>query len=624
MSGRLAKWAVEISALTIIFKPRTAMKGQVIADFLAEIPTEYPVEVNGDSENMAEDQTFWNLYTDGAANSNGVGLGVLLVSPEGKEITQALKLNFKASNNETEYEALIAGLRLAIKQGVLMLRAHVDSLLVANQVNNIYEAKEDSMNTYLNICRELITQFAAFTMIHVPRSKNKKADALSKLASCFDKPEIQVKEVGKPATSHFEVLETDQQQTTWMSPIIEYLERGTLPEGEAQASKLKNKAIHYQTKDGVLYRRTYLGPLLRCVDSEEASYLIREIHLGVCGIHAGPRSVVAKIINAGYYWPGMHATAEEELKKCFSCQKHAPLTIRPKNNLVPVYAAWPFQKWAVDIVGPLPEGPGKLKHLIVAVDYFTKWAEAKAVTAITTHNVKKFLWDNVVCRFGIPLYLVSDNGAQFIDCKMKEWCDSLKIKQIFTSVAHPQGNGQVERVNRSIVEGLKKRLGEAGATWIDELPNVLWAFRTMIKTSTGETPFSLTYGSEAMIPAEIGLPSIGTQGESEDNNDELIRRNLDLLEERREIAAINEARYKKKLEQEYNKNVSLLSFKEEDYVLRDNSASRIETQGKLGPNWEGPYQIHQVKGKGAYTLKQLDGKILPRTWNVAKLRRCYM
>lgn len=147
-----------------------------------------------------------------------------------------------------------------------------------------------------------------------------------------------------------------------------------------------------------------------------------------------------------------------------------------------------------------------------------------------------------MCRFGIPLYLVSDNGAQFIDQKLDKWCAELQIKQIFMSVAHPQGNEQVERVNRSIVEGLKKRMEEAGASWVDELPSVLWAYRTTIKTSTGETPFSLTYESEAMIPAEIGIPS-ARRVNQENNNDELLKANLDLIEERREIAAINEEKY---------------------------------------------------------------------------------
>ncbi|XP_022020233.1 uncharacterized protein LOC110920323 [Helianthus annuus] len=121
----------------------------------------------------------------------------------------------------------------------------------------------------------------------------------------------------------------------------------------------------------------------------------------------------------------------------------------------------------------------------------------------------------------------------------------MHIEQNFASVAHPQANGQVERANRSIVEGIKKCLGKEGVSWADELPHVLWAHRTMPKTSTRETPFSLTYGLEAVIPAEVGIPTPRMR-QSQEENEQQLRLNLDLAEERRELVAIREAKYKKK------------------------------------------------------------------------------
>jgi len=157
-----------------------------------------------------------------------------------------------------------------------------------------------------------------------------------------------------------------------MTPILTYLTTGVLPTPKAEGRNVLHKAQHYQLMNGILYRRSYLGPLLRCVDSANASFLIREIHVGICGIHAGPRMVVAKVMNVGYYWPGMHQDAVKILRKCFNCQRHEPNTLRPKNDLVPVTAAWPFQKWGIDLVGPFPKAPGNVQQLIVAVDYFTK------------------------------------------------------------------------------------------------------------------------------------------------------------------------------------------------------------------------------------------------------------
>ncbi|XP_076887304.1 uncharacterized protein LOC143537412 [Bidens hawaiensis] len=124
-----------------------------------------------------------------------------------------------------------------------------------------------------------------------------------------------------------------------MTPIKAYLSSGALPAGKAEARKIKHKALNYQLTDGILYRRSFLGPLLRCVDAEDANYLIWKIHEGICGLHAGPRMTVAKIMNAGYYWPGMHLDAVQEIRMCDSCQRHAPNTLRPKNELIPVTSA---------------------------------------------------------------------------------------------------------------------------------------------------------------------------------------------------------------------------------------------------------------------------------------------
>ncbi|GJS29596.1 reverse transcriptase domain-containing protein [Tanacetum coccineum] len=152
--------------------------------------------------------------------------------------------------------------------------------------------------------------------------------------------------------------------------------------------------------------------------------------------------------------------------------------------------------WGIDIAGPFPEGPGKVKFLIVAIDYLTKWIEVKAVATITGNQVNKFAWDNIICRFGLPGEIISDNGKQFRDNPFKDWYEKLRIRQCFASVKHPQANGLVERANRSLGEGIKARLDERSKDWIEELPHVLWAHRTMIKSSNGET-HSMSDGTEA-------------------------------------------------------------------------------------------------------------------------------
>ncbi|XP_022007353.1 uncharacterized protein LOC110906547 [Helianthus annuus] len=370
----LEKLAIELGALDIEYRKRTAIKGQVIADFLAEIPDGEVIQdlaVNDIPESSTARQT-WKLYTDGSSSGKGAGAGLMLISPDEIKLMYAMRFDFECSNNEAEYEALLAGLRMAQSMGATRVDAYVDSLLVNNQVNETYEAKDETMAKYLAKTKELIASFDNVTLNHIHRGRNQIADALSKLATSGMEKEVKVETLQSPCIDSREVSAITAEEPCWKS---------------------------------------YLGPLIRCVSPSEATYLIQEIHAGICGIHAGPRAVVAKIHNAGYYWPGMHEDAVGELRKCRSCQNYAPQTLRPKNNLIPVTAAWPFQKWAVDIVGPFPLAAGKLKYLIVAIDYFTKWVEAKPLAKITAENAKKFLWEHIVCRFGLPLYLVSDNGT---------------------------------------------------------------------------------------------------------------------------------------------------------------------------------------------------------------------
>ncbi|GKC63432.1 reverse transcriptase domain-containing protein [Tanacetum coccineum] len=224
----------------------------------------------------------------------------------------------------------------------------------------------------------------------------------------------------------------------------------------------------------------------------------------------------------------------------------------------------------------------------------------------------------------LPGEIITDNGKQFQDNPFKDWCEKLCIRQHFASVKHPQTNGLVKRANRSLGEGIKARLDERRKNWMEELPHVLWAHRTMIKSSNGDTLFSLTYGTEAVIPAEIGMPTLRTAEVDLVQNNEALEINLDLLEERREQAAIREVKSKSKIERYYNSKVQSTSFKPRDLVYRNNKASCTKDTGKLGPKWEGPYEVTEVLKKGAYKLRDRDGKQLPRTWNISNLKKCYV
>ena len=175
-----------------------------------------------------------------------------------------------------------------------------------------------------------------------------------------------------------------------------------------------------------------------------------------------------------------------------------------------------------------------------------------------------------------------------------------------------------------MVNRLKKRLDDAKRRWVEELPHVLWTYQTTPRRSTGETSFSMSYKVEAVIPIETGFPTLRTQTFNPNNNDRLLERSLDLLEERRENAMVQLAYYQDKLKQCYNAKVKLRPLEPGDLVLRKVlGTTKNPVWGKLEPNWEGPYRITLLAGIGAYFLEDLDEHVIPRPWNVNNLRMYY-
>ncbi|GJW06594.1 reverse transcriptase domain-containing protein [Tanacetum coccineum] len=395
---------------TPIEKPRVSVKGHILAEFIVERPEEdspdTPMEVK---EELPEP---WILFTDGSSCTDGSGAGLILTNPEGMEFTYAIRFRFDATNNEAAYEALIAGLMIAEQMGVKNLQANVDSRLVANQVNVRYVAQEADTIRYQEKVRTLTNSFKAFSIRQVPRSENKKSDALSKIASTIFahlSKQVLVEELKENSVSEVEILAVmEEKGDTWMTPIFKYLEKGTLPADVKKARAVRRKSWRFAT------------------------------------------------------------------------------------------------------------------------------------------------------------------------------------------------NGLIERANRSLGEGIKARLDARSKNWMEELPHVLWAHRTMINSSNRDTPFSLTYGTEAVIPAEIGMPTLRTAEVDLVQNDEALEINLDLLKERREEAAIR------------------------DLVYRNNDASRAEDTGKVGPKWEGPYEVTEALRKGAYKFRDCNKKQLLQTWNISNLKKCYV
>ncbi|RDX67038.1 Retrovirus-related Pol polyprotein from transposon opus, partial [Mucuna pruriens] len=520
--GRMVAWSIQLSEFDIAFESRGHIKAQAMADFLVELAPVAKKEEEGE----------WFFSVDDSSNHTGSGAGIILEGPTGVLIEQSLHFEFKANNNQVEYEALLAGMKLAQELGTKKLMAKSDSKLIIGQVNGEYQVKDPQLAKYRDKATFMASSFDSFTLLHVPRDQNERADLLAKLASTQRRGQQKTvihEKLSVPTIDRSKVLNVEN-KATWITPILDYLQNGTTPDNPKEALKIAREAAKYT----ILGKQLYF-PLLRCLEEEESAYVIKEVHEGICSTHIGLRALASKIARAGYYWPTLRSDCLEHIKKCDKCQRFVEGHKAPPENLHPVMSPWPFLKWGVDILGPFPPALGQIKFLIVAVDYFTKWVEAKPVTTITIERIKRFYWKKIICRFGIPAEIVSDNGAQFASKGTTEFCKELKIKQLFTS-----SNSQAEAANKVILCGLRRRLEEAKGWWAEELPQVLWSYHTTPHSTTNETPFRLIFGTEAMIPIEIGEPSPRVALFEPGKNEDELRANLDLVQEARKIAHVKE------------------------------------------------------------------------------------
>ncbi|XP_073121586.1 uncharacterized protein [Henckelia pumila] len=365
---------------------------QALSDFIAEMSHGHAAEV-------------WKVYVDGASNNKGSGVGAVFISSTGEKVKLAVKLYFRASNNEAEHEAVLVGFRAAKEMGVDRIILHSDSQLAIQQVDGTYEIKNERLVEYLSLGHQ---------------------------------PPGQV-----------------TQEQGWIGVLLRYMIKGELPNDLLQALQMRRKALHFVLIDNTM---------------------------------------------------------------CEGCQRYGFSIKNPASVLKPILATCPFDQWGLDIVEPFPMAPAQNKFLIVAVDYFSKWVEAEEVARIIKANA----------------------------------------------------NGQTMVTKRSIVQTLKAQLYGVGRDWVEELPSFLWAYRTTPRTATGKTPFSMIYGSEAILPAEIGASSAWVLGYGIKNDE-------------RRAAKLNVG----------------------DLVLR--KAQPAGEVGKLDPKWEGPFKIIQKTTSGAYYLEDDQG-----------------
>ena len=219
---------------------------------------------------------------------------------------------------------------------------------------------------------------------------------------------------------------------------------------------------------------------------------------------------------------------------------------------------------------------------------------------------------------------MSNNGKQSDNPKFRDFCVELIIKNYYSSLAHPQSNGQAEVTIRTLKAALKTKLEDLKGKWVEYLPEVLWAYRTTCKSTTQEIPFALAFGIKVVDPVEVGLKSPRIELANIEHNEEALRLNLDLLEEKREQVLKRMEDYHRKTVRYYDQRVKPRSYKLGGLVLKKLLPTRKDpSHGKLGPNWEGPYIISRIIRPGNYELQTEEVKTLPHSWNAEHLKRLY-
>ena len=255
----MALWAIELSEFDIQYRPRTTVKGQAVADFI--------VEFTLGEDQLVEEKEQWNIYTDGSSNRRAGGVGVVIQTPQGDKIQCMIRLDFPTTNNEAEYEALVAGLDLVKAAGAENIVVHCGSQVVTIQINDDYECKNDRMKRYLEEVKYLVSNLEV-EFIQIPREKNEWADHLAKAASAefMLVPEqvlsfVQISSLIDDGTN----VQVVNSEYNWTTPLISYLKAGVLPDEKGVARKLKVQASQFMLIKDVLYKRGFSRPYLRCL-----------------------------------------------------------------------------------------------------------------------------------------------------------------------------------------------------------------------------------------------------------------------------------------------------------------------------------------------------------------------
>jgi hypothetical protein len=392
-------------------------------------------------------------------------------------------------------------------------------------------------------------------------------------------------------------------------------------------SHREKKSIIHQSAwhswiSGYLFHTGADQEIRRCITKDEVYDLLKSCHDGPCGGHFSDKRTTHKILRMGYYWPSLFKDAKKYVRACDSCQRVGQPNNRDEMPLNPQIVLEPFERWALDFVGPINPPSNQNFYIVVCIDYMTKWVKSKTLHRETEEAVIDLLFKDIFIKFGVPRELVTDGGPPFTSHGFKATLQKYHIQQRMTIAYHPQANGQVESTNKVIEAILTKTVKENKKDWSYRLPEALWAYRTTWRNTTRFSPYELVYGKSVVFPTEFEIKTLRTAlFVNIDLTDAQTARlqQLNELEEKRLDAIQQTTIIQQQRSKWHDKNIKNKQLQKGNWALLYDSRFK-EFQGKLRTRWLGPYEVDTVFPNGTVRLLTIDDSKTPLPINGHRLR----